>query len=135
VDHQAVPGGVVAEAVGRLHGRDDLSFTGFLELAAAGPLGYVLLLELRHPAPDVAHELAHRGVVARVVEGPELRGVVLEERTQVLVVPRLAADPVEVLSEHDGDSSAGDELPHPVHAGPLKRRTAVAGVRDLFEDL
>src|SRR5215204_1340504 len=47
----------------------------------------------------------------------------------------LTCEAVPVLSEHHGDSADGHEVAHTVHARPLEARSALAGVRNLLEDL
>jgi hypothetical protein len=51
------------------------------------------------------------------------------------MVGGFAGEAVAVLRQHDGDAPARHEVPHPVYAGPLKTRPALACVLFLFEDL
>src|SRR5215212_7228045 len=47
----------------------------------------------------------------------------------------LPAEAVPVLGKHHGDTTAGYEVAHAVHARPLEAHAALAGVPYLFEDL
>jgi hypothetical protein len=61
--------------------------------------------------------------------------VLLELTLEEVVVGGLAGEAVPVLGQHHGDAAGGHEVPHPVHAGPLQARSALAGVRYLLGNL
>src|SRR5918997_1390127 len=64
-----------------------------------------------------------------------LRPVLLELALEQVVVGGLAGEAVAVLRQHQRNSALGHEVAHPVHAGALQARPALARVPHLPEDL
>ena len=107
---------------------DDLALAGLAAASAPGPLGYLGPLVLGDLVEDAVGELALRRIVAPVVEGADLRPVLLELAPEEVVIGGLAGEAVPVLCQHHRDAPSGHEVPHAVHAGPLEARAALAGV-------
>src|SRR3712207_3234461 len=70
-----------------------------------------------------------------IVQGADLRAALLELAPEEVVVGRFPREAVPVLREHHRDVPSLHEVPHPVHPRPLEACPALAGVRDLLEDL
>ena len=70
-----------------------------------------------------------------IVEGADLRPVLLELPAEEVVVGGLAGEAVAVLCQHHMDTSGGHKIPHAVHAWPLKAGAALSGVCYLLKDL
>ena len=70
-----------------------------------------------------------------IVQGSDLRAVLLELPLEEVVVRGLTGEAVPVLREHHRDASSSYEVPHAVHAGALQGSAALAGVGDLLYDL
>ena len=92
-------------------------------------------LELRELIENAICELALRGLVTTVVQGADLRPVLLELAPEEVMIGGLAGEAVPVLGQHHRDTAGGHEVPHAVHAGPLKACAALSGVYYLLEDL
>jgi hypothetical protein len=58
--------------------------------------------------------------------------MLLELPPKQVVIGWLTREAVPVLSKHHGDTASSHEIPHTVHAGPLKAGTALSGVRYLL---
>jgi hypothetical protein len=54
--------------------------------------------------------------------------MLFELAAQQLVVGGLAGEPVAVLCQHHIDTTTRHEIPHTVHAGPLKAGAALSGI-------
>jgi hypothetical protein len=61
--------------------------------------------------------------------------MLLELPPQEVVVSRLTSEPIAVLCQHHGNIPGGQEVPHTVHAWPLKACAALSRVGDLLENL
>ena len=92
--HQVVvAGGVVSEAVVRCTGRNDFAFPGTTQLPAPRALRYLCSFELGELVEDAVREFSLRGFVPAVVEGADLRAVLLELPAEKVMVIRPAAYP------------------------------------------
>jgi hypothetical protein len=92
----AVARGNEFEAVVRAATRQHLAFTGFLELASPGALADLRALVLAELVEDAVGEFTLRAIVSPVVEGADLRPVLLELLAQQVVIGRLAGEAVPV---------------------------------------
>ncbi len=126
---------VVNEAVGRSRSPHQLALSHHAVLPASGPLNHLEPLSLAHPALHVSEELALVGVVPPVVQGDQASPEALELLVQEAAVYRVACDPIRVLGDHRGDAAALHQVAYPIQARPLQMRPALAGVRDLLQDL
>src|ERR687890_97421 len=107
----------------------------FVPCPSAAPLSELCPLVLRELVQHAIRQLALRGVVATVVESAYLAAILLELLAQQVVVGGLAGDTVSILGQHHGDSASSHEVPHTIHAWPLKACAALPGVYYLLEDL
>jgi hypothetical protein len=116
VEDETIPVIVVLEpergpAVARPGPRDDLALAGLSELAPPGALRRLGSLELGQLVQDAVRELPLWGVVSPIVQGAHLRVVLLELAAEQVVVGGLPGEPVAVLRQHHGDTTAGHEVP------------------------
>jgi hypothetical protein len=73
-------------------------------------------------------ELALGAIVSPIVQGADLRSVLFELTPEEAMVGGLAGDAVPVLCQHHIDTTTRYEVPHTVHAWPLKACAALSGV-------
>src|SRR5215204_522088 len=106
----------------------DLTLPGLLELASPTTLTYLRPLVLAELVQDAVRELALGTIVSPVVEGADLRPVLLKLPPQQVMVGGLAGEPVAVLCQHHGGATSSHEVPHTVHTWPLKAGAALSGI-------
>jgi hypothetical protein len=67
--------------------------------------------------------------------GTDLRSLLLKLPAEQVVIRRFARELVPILRQHRRDTASAHQVPHAVHAWPLKARAALYGIYYLFEDL
>ena len=107
VYQQPVARGVELEAVLDAMAGHDLTLAGLLELASPGTLGYLRALVLAELVQYAIRKLALRAVVSPIVQGPDLRPVLLELAPEKVMVGGLAGDAVPILCKHHGNAPGG----------------------------
>ena len=135
VNDAIVSGIVVPKVVRRTGSCHELTLPGLLELAPPTTLTYLRSLVLAELVEDAVRKLTLRRVVSAVVHGTDLRPVFLELPAEEVVVGRLTGEAVPVLCQHHGDVARSHQVPHTVHAGPLKACSTLSRVYYLLEDL
>src|SRR5215211_3468594 len=128
MDHERVARLVVPKTVWWLHRRDDLALASFLEFSSPASLGELCPLVLRELVQHSIRQLALRGIVATVVESAYRAAMLLKLLAQEVVISRLAGEPITVLCQHHIHPASSYEVPHAVHAWPLKACAALSGV-------
>src|SRR5215203_6777348 len=131
---QSVPRFVVAEPVGRSRHHHP-SLPGLAQHATTSPLRDLCPLVLGELVEDAVGQFPLRAVVPTVIKGSNFGAVLLELPPQEVVISWLAGEAVPILRQHHRYSATSHEVPHAVHAWPLKACAALPGVLHPLEDL
>ncbi len=132
---KGAPVGGVDEAEGRRAGAAGLPLAGLLDLVLTTLLGERRPEELGYLIQHALGELADGGVVALLVERPELRAVPGELLLEEVDDLGLAGEAVPLGGEHHGDPALGDALADAGEAGTVgERRAGDPRVLDLLQD-
>jgi len=118
----------VSEPIGRALSGDYFALPGLLKLTPAAALCYLRALILSQLVEDAVRELSLRALVSPIVEGTDLRSMLLELAPEKVMVGGLAGEPITVLGQHHIDTTTRYEFPHTVHTWPLQAGAALSGV-------
>jgi hypothetical protein len=131
----AIPRVVVLESKIWRGSSKDLTLSDLPELTPSGSFRCLRTLKLRQLVEDTVGKLALRTVVAPIVEGSDLRTMLLELATEQVMLRWLAGEAVPILCQHHRDAATGHEVSYTVHTRPLKACAALAGVLHFLEYL
>src|SRR5215203_520776 len=135
VDLVAVPVRVELEAVARGMCGEHLAFPRLALPSAAAPLRDLRPLVLAELVEYAVRELALGAIVSPIVEGADLRTVLLELSPEQVMVGGLPGYTVPILRQHHRHTTSRYQVSHAVHPGPLQTRAALSGVLYLLEYL
>src|SRR5215218_10069598 len=131
----AITSSVELEAEVGHRARQQLALLHLPQLAAPSSLSRFHSLVLSKLVENAVREFPLWAIVAPIVEGFQLAAMLLELPPKHIGIRWLSAKSVPILGQNHRDVATSHEIAHLIHPRSLKAGPALAGVRDLFQDL